>query len=110
VFISGAGEQVILVLNRERERECVCVCVCVCVHDSRPTISASSLQPQTLCSLWSIRWGFRLASKAAGRGRGSRSLLHHAQRGLVMHDASYWACLCLRGQQQEICTALGRVR
>ncbi len=52
------------------------------------------------------RWGHSLARGALGRGRGSRSLLHHLRSCAVAHDASYWRCLELGGAQREVARVL----
>ncbi|KAG2482861.1 hypothetical protein HYH03_018251 [Edaphochlamys debaryana] len=54
------------------------------------------------------RWGHALASHAAGRGRGSRSLLAALRRGAVAHDASYWGCVQVEGHQAELAELLRR--
>lgn len=54
----------------------------------------------------SSMWGHALPMQAAGRGRGSRSLLHHMRTHALMHDASYWGCVQLRGHQKDLATIL----
>ncbi|KAG1669489.1 hypothetical protein FOA52_015656 [Chlamydomonas sp. UWO 241] len=48
------------------------------------------------------RWGVLLAVAPFGRCRGSRSALHHARRGALVHDASYWSCLRLGGTREQL--------
>lgn len=62
-------------------------------------------------TLWSFsRWGICVASQMGGRGQGSRSFMHHLRRGVVMHDASYWACLSLEGNFKQLVQLLEVVR
>ncbi|KIY93024.1 hypothetical protein MNEG_14939 [Monoraphidium neglectum] len=53
--------------------------------------------------------GHLLASKAVGRGHGSRSLLQKARRGALAHDASYWCCLQLEGEEGALAGTLEAV-
>eukprot|EP00884_Botryococcus_braunii_P020903 jgi/Botrbrau1/7497/Bobra.0095s0033.1 len=53
------------------------------------------------------RWGTVLAGGAAGKGLGSRSLLHKLHSGLVLHDASYLCPFQLEGPQASLIAGLG---
>ncbi|EFJ45760.1 hypothetical protein VOLCADRAFT_93949 [Volvox carteri f. nagariensis] len=73
------------------------------------------------------RWGHLLASHAAGRGRGSRSLLAQLRcrrrhgglgggrlgagvsGGVLLHDSSYLGCVELRGHQRVLAAVLRRM-
>ncbi|GAX77538.1 hypothetical protein CEUSTIGMA_g4982.t1 [Chlamydomonas eustigma] len=55
------------------------------------------------------RWGASIPVKAPGRGRGSRSFLHHVRDGLVMHDASYWVCLLINCAQEKLTNMLSLI-
>jgi ribonuclease P/MRP protein subunit POP1 len=56
------------------------------------------------------RWGHVLAEGAVGKGLGSRALLAALKGGAVMHDASYWCPLQLRGRRPDLLAALRSVR
>ncbi|GLC46043.1 hypothetical protein PLESTB_001024500 [Pleodorina starrii] len=55
------------------------------------------------------RWGHVLASHAAGRGRGSRSLLAQLRVGALLHDSSYSGCVELRGHQRTLAGVMRRM-
>lgn len=42
-------------------------------------------------------WGWRLPKGNVGKGRGSRALVKRLQNSTVIHDASYWCPLCIKG-------------
>ena len=78
-------------------------------HEFQPAVSVvtpSVMHPHP----WCCRWGMTLAAGLVGRGRGSRSFLHHARQGIVMHDASYWACLCIQGPLEALSSGLRLIR
>ncbi len=47
-------------------------------------------------------WGHALPVQAAGKGHGSRALLHHLRAQCVAHDTSYHGCLQLSGRQRHV--------
>ena len=51
-----------------------------------------------------------LAEGAVGKGLGSRALLATLKGAAVMHDASYWCPLQLRGRLPSLLAALRSVR
>lgn len=56
------------------------------------------------------RWGHVLAEGAVGKGLGSRALLAALKGGCVIHDASYWAALELRGREPDLLAVLRLAR
>ncbi|MEM0136270.1 MAG: hypothetical protein QXU18_13770, partial [Thermoplasmatales archaeon] len=42
-------------------------------------------------------WGWRLPKGNVGKGRGSRAFVKRLQNSTVIHDASYWCPLCIKG-------------
>ncbi|CAI5504173.1 unnamed protein product [Closterium sp. Naga37s-1] len=57
-------------------------------------------------------WGYRLAARLHGRGRGSRAVVEAAGRAAVLHDASYHSAIQLIAAQvgcpADICALLAR--
>lgn len=47
-------------------------------------------------------WGWRLPQGYFGKGRGSRAFKKILQNGTVIHDASYWCPLCIKGSTTHI--------
>ncbi|CAI5465211.1 unnamed protein product [Closterium sp. Yama58-4] len=53
-------------------------------------------------------WGYSLAARLHGRGRGSRAVVEAVSRAAVLHDASYHSAIQLTGAQADICALLAR--
>jgi hypothetical protein len=47
-------------------------------------------------------WGWRLPQGYFGKGRGSRAFKKLLQNGTVIHDASYWCPLCIKGSTTQV--------
>uniref|UniRef100_A0A7N0UN87 Uncharacterized protein n=1 Tax=Kalanchoe fedtschenkoi TaxID=63787 RepID=A0A7N0UN87_KALFE len=54
-------------------------------------------------------WGFNLPLGLQGRGRGSRALLKWYKRGTLVHDASYYTCVELKGSEASLLSVLKMV-
>ncbi|KAL0019086.1 hypothetical protein WJX79_007648 [Trebouxia sp. C0005] len=55
------------------------------------------------------RWGHVLANGAAGKGHGSRALLHALKTKFVMHDSSYSCSMQLTGSKAALMQLLNQV-
>ena len=51
-----------------------------------------------------------LAEGACGKGHGSRAFLAALRSGVVIHDASYWIALQLKGPHADLLAVLSSVR
>ncbi|BDA43704.1 probable ribonucleases P/MRP protein subunit POP1 at N-terminal half [Coccomyxa sp. Obi] len=55
------------------------------------------------------RWGHVLAEGACGKGHGSRAFMAALRSGVVIHDASYWIALQLKGPLADLLAILSSV-
>ncbi|KAK9749130.1 hypothetical protein RND81_02G104200 [Saponaria officinalis] len=54
-------------------------------------------------------WGFYLPLGLHGSGRGSRALLKWYKQGAVVHDASFYSVVQLKGSQEALVSVLGKL-
>lgn len=54
-------------------------------------------------------WGFYLPLSLHGSGKGSRALLKKSNRGVLVHDASYYAAIQLQGPEDLLLSILCKV-
>ncbi|CAL8468345.1 g7885 [Coccomyxa elongata] len=55
------------------------------------------------------RWGHVLAEGACGKGHGSRAFMAALRSDVVIHDASYWIALQLKGPRADLLAILSAV-